>query len=309
MSRRKLLAERARIVRAVRAFFDARGFLEVETPTLVPSPGMDLHLDAFAVVRPDDGAPRPLWLATSPEYQMKRLLADGWTRIFQIGRSYRRGELGVQHNPEFTMLEWYRGEAGMDDVLRDTEELVAEVTGGAIVVDGVRVDATPPFARMTVVEAYARFASIEEAEVLRCAREDEERFFRLYVERVEPGLAALPRATFLVDYPAEMASLARKKPADARFAERFELYAHGLELCNGFGELIDPIEQRARFEADQAARRARGLPVYPIDEAFMAALLRMPPSGGNALGLDRLVALACGTKRIGDVIAFTHEET
>ncbi len=306
---RKKLAERARLLRAVRAFFDAKDFLEVETPTLVPSPGMDLHLDAFPVVRADDGFGRPLWLATSPEYQMKRLLADGHPRIYQIGRSYRRGELGAQHNPEFTMLEWYRGDAGMEDVLRDTEELVAAVSGGALVVDGVRVDATPPFDRLTVAEAYARFAGVDEAELLRLARTDEDRFFRLYVERVEPALATLPRATFLVDYPAEMASLARKKPADPRFAERFELYAHGLELCNGFGELVDPVEQRARFEADQAARRERGLPVYPIDEAFLASLARMPPSGGNALGLDRLIALACGTKRIGDVMAFTLDET
>ena len=150
----KRLVERARILRAVRAFFDGRGFLEVETPTIVPSPGMDLHLDAFPVVREDDGLGRPLWLATSPEYQMKRLLAAGHARIYQIGRSYRRGELGAQHNPEFTMLEWYRAEAGMGDVLRDTEELVAHVSGGSLVVDGVRVDATPPFDRLTVSAAY-----------------------------------------------------------------------------------------------------------------------------------------------------------
>ncbi len=303
----KRLVERARVVRAVRAFFEAREFLEVETPTIVPSPGMDLHLDAFPVA----GLPgdvRPMYLATSPEYQMKRLLADGFARIFQIGRAYRRGELGAQHNPEFSLLEWYRSDAGVDDVMRDTEELVAAVSGGAFVVDGVRVDATPPFDRLGVVEAYARFAGTAEGETLRLARSDEERFFRLYVEKVEPGLTTLSRATFLVDYPAEMASLARRKPADPRFAERFELYVHGLELCNGFGELTDAREQRARFEADQAARRERELDVYPIDEKLLAALPKMPPSGGNALGLDRLIALACGTKTIGDVIAFTFDD-
>ena len=302
---KQLLVERARVLRLVRAFFEARGFLEVETPTLVPSPGMDLHLDAFPV---ETGGARPRYLATSPEYQMKRLLADGHERIFQIGRSYRRGESGAQHNPEFTMLEWYRAHAGMDDVMRDTEQLVAAVSGGRLVVDGVVVDATPPFSRLSVTRAFGDFADTGEEETLRLAREDEDRFFRLLVEKVEPGIARLPKATFVVDYPAEMASLAKKRADDPRFAERFELYAHGLELCNGFGELTDPVEQRARFESDQAARRARSLPVYPIDEAFLASMARLPPSGGNALGLDRLVALVCGTKNIADVMAFTDEE-
>ncbi|CAN5326383.1 EF-P lysine aminoacylase EpmA [soil metagenome] len=307
--RKKKLVERARVLRDVRAFFDARDFLEVETPTLVPSPGMDLHLDAFPVEAGTPENARTLYLGTSPEYQMKRLLADGYARIFQIGRAYRRGEAGAQHNPEFTMLEWYRANAGVEDVMRDTEELVAAVTGGAVVIDGFRVDTTPPFARLTVSEAFARFGDTSEEETLRIASEDEDRFFRLLVERVEPAIAKLEAATFLVDYPAPMASLARKKPSDPRVAERFELYVHGLELCNGFGELTDATEQRARFAIDQAERRSRKMTVYPIDEAFLSSMKNLPPSGGNALGLDRLVALACGTKNIGDVIAFTTEET
>ncbi|HEY1955006.1 MAG TPA: EF-P lysine aminoacylase EpmA [Polyangiaceae bacterium] len=297
----KLLAERARVVRAVRAFFESRGFVEVETPAIVPSPGMDLHLDAFAVERG--------YLITSPEYQMKRLLADGWERIFQIARCFRRGERGAQHNPEFTMVEWYRGNGGAEDVMRDTEQLAAAVSGGAFRVDGRVIDGRPPFSRITVCDAFQRFAGVSEADVLAWAASDEDRYFRTWVERVEPRIAEMDRAVFVVDYPAPMASLARQKPSDARFCERFELYVAGIELCNGFGELTDPREQRARFEHDQAARKARGLPVYPIDEKFMAALERgMPPSGGNALGVDRLVALVCGTTDIRRVIAFSADD-
>jgi len=295
------LAERARIVRAVRAFFESRGFVEVETPAIVPSPGMDLHLDPFGV----EGG----FLITSPEYQMKRLLADGWERIFQICRCFRRGERGAQHNPEFTMVEWYRGNSGAEDVMRDTEQLAAAVSGGAFRVDGREVDVRPPLSRITVCEAFERFAGVRERDVLAWAASDEDRYFRTWVERVEPRVAEMDRAVFVVDYPAPMASLARTKPSDARFCERFELYVAGIELCNGFGELTDPREQRARFERDQEERKRRGLPVPPIDEKFIAALERgMPPSGGNALGLDRLVALACGTTDIRRVIAFSADE-
>ena len=298
---KKLLAERARHVRAIRAFFESRGFVEVETPAIVPSPGMDLHLDAYAV-----GGD---WLITSPEYQMKRLLADGWERIFQIARCFRRGERGERHNPEFTMVEWYRGNAGVEDVMRDTEQLVAAVSGGVFRLDGRTIDARPPYSRMTVCEAFARFAGVREDDVLAWAARDEDAYFRAWVDQVEPRIAELDRPTFVVDYPAEMASLARKKPDDARFCERFELYVAGVELCNGFGELTDPREQRARFEHDQTERARRGLPVLPIDEKLMAALARgLPPCAGNALGVDRLVALACGTTDIRRVLAFSADE-
>jgi lysyl-tRNA synthetase class 2 len=298
---RPLLVERARVVRAVRAFFESRGFLEVETPAVVPSPGMDLHLDAFAV--------ESRWLITSPEYQMKRLLAEGHERIFQIGRCFRRGERGALHNPEFTMVEWYRGHAGVEDVMRDTEQLVAAATGGEVRVGGRAVDVRPPLSRVSVCEAFERHAGVPEAQVLAWAASDEDAYFRTWVERVEPRLAEADRGLFVVDYPAPMASLARKKPSDPRFCERFEVYVAGVELCNGFGELTDPREQRERFERDQAARAARGLPVYPIDEKFMAALERgLPPSAGNALGVDRLVALACGTDDIRDVLAFSADD-
>jgi lysyl-tRNA synthetase class 2 len=273
---------------------------------MVPSPGLDLHLDAFEAAGGDRGAPR--WLATSPEYQMKRLLGDGWPRIYQIGPCFRRGELGERHNPEFTMLEWYRAHAGVDDVMRDTEQLVAAVTGGTVAVDGRSIDVRPPVVRLGVCEAFERFAGWTRQRTLDAAASDEDAYFRAMVDLVEPAIEKLPHAVFLVDYPATQASLARKKPGDPLLAERFELYVAGVELCNGFGELVDPVEQRARLEHDRAGRAARGLPVYPVDEKFLEALARVPPSGGNALGLDRLVALACGTTRIADVVAFTTDE-
>lgn len=314
MKTNKRLAERARVLREARAFFESRGYLEVETPIAIPCPGLDLHLDAFEAVPTGisvrAGAP-PRFLSTSPEYQMKRLLVDGHARIFQITRAFRAGELGERHNPEFTILELYRAGAGAEEIMRDTEQLVARVTGGAVRLpaEGRVVDLRPPLRRMPLVEAYERFAGTAKGETLRLAAEDEDTFFRLLVDRVEPALAALDHGVFVTDYPATQASLARKKPSDPRVAERFELYVAGVELCNGFGELTDPVEQRARFRHDQEERARRGKPVYPLDERFLADLERgMPESGGNAIGFDRLVALACGTTSIRDVIAFTDDE-
>ena len=304
----KRLNERGAILRGIRRFFEARGFLEVETPILVPSPGLDVHLDAFEL-ETTVGASPARYLITSPEYQMKRLLADGYEKIFQVTKVFRRGERGARHNPEFTMLEWYRANASVLDVMRDTEELVAETTDGKIALGPRRVLTMPPFPRMTVCEAFESFARVTPDETLRLAAEEEDVFFRLLVERVEPKIELLDRPLFLTEYPATQASLARNKPDDPRVAERFELYVAGVELCNGFGELTDPTEQRARLERDRRERKIRGLPVYPLDERFLGALVRgIPESGGNALGVDRLVALACGTTNIGDVMAFTEDE-
>ncbi|HEY8089948.1 MAG TPA: EF-P lysine aminoacylase EpmA [Polyangiaceae bacterium] len=302
----KRLRERAAVLAAVRRFFDARGFLEVTTPVVVPSPGLDLHLDAFAVEGGERGAPR--WLITSPEYQMKRLLGEGWERIYEITPCFRRGEVGSRHNPEFSMLEWYRARADVEEVVRETEQLVAAVTGGSVMLGDRRVDVRPPLERIPVCAAFERFAGWTVDHTLEAAAHDEDRYFRALVDTVEPALASMDRGVFLVDYPATQASLARRKPSDPRLAERFELYVAGVELCNGFGELVDPAEQRSRLEHDQSLRRERGLPVYPIDERFLEALARVPPSAGNALGLDRLVALACGTTEIAEVLAFTADE-
>ncbi len=320
------LRRRSELMGVVRRFFDARRYLEVETPLLVPSPGMDVHLDAFPVVGLE-GAP-PRYLATSPEYQMKRLLAAGVPRLFQLGKCFRRGEVGARHNPEFTMLEWYRAFGTFEEMIDETEALIVEVATAArgtaeLVVprpfasmsysnEGPRVvPLDPPFERLPILEAFERHATAsrigrqEALDLALSARpEDEERFFRVLVEEVEPALAEGPPVV-LVDYPVTQASLARKRDADPRLAERFEVFVGGIELCNGFGELVDPVEQRARFAVDQKARAARGVEVYPIDERFLDALDEgVPPSAGNALGVDRLVALALGAAEIGDVLAF-----
>jgi lysyl-tRNA synthetase class 2 len=295
---------RARALETARATFRRRGFVEVETPTIVPSPGLDTHLDAFDV---GHGS----FLATSPEYQMKRLLVGGVPRCFQLGRAYRREEQGARHNPEFTMLEWYRAFGTMEDVMHDTEELVREVVV-ACSSDPATLQALAPeepFERLRVAEAFERFASIPLEETLRLATEDEERFFEILAFTVEPALAEQGRPVFLTHYPRPMASLAALDPSDVRFALRFELYAQGVELCNGFDELTDPVEQRARFESDRALRAERGRPVYPIDERFLESLREgMPPSAGNALGFDRLVMLALGRRELADVLAFPFGE-
>lgn len=302
------LRGRADVIAAVRAFFAERDYLEVETPAIVPSPGLDLHLDAFEA----GPSPTPAFLVTSPEYQMKRLLAGGLDRIVQLGRCFRRAEEGARHNPEFTMIEWYRAGATMAELMDETEALVHAMAARFRPADrpilGQPCDLSAPFVRMTVAEAFARFAATAEDRMLALAHEDEERFFRLLVDEVEPALATVGAPVFMHRYPAPQASLARLAPDDPRYAERFELYVADLELCNGFGELTDPIEQRLRLERDRRDRAAAGLPVYPIDEAFLAALHEgLPPCAGNALGLDRLVALCLGARSVADVMAFPRE--
>lgn len=288
----ELLRLRATAMAAIRRFFAAREFIEVDTPSLVPSPGLDAHLSAFEVRSPDGRIVG--WLATSPEYQMKRLLCEGAERIFQLGRSYRAEEHGTHHEREFTMLEWYRTNAGSDDVIRDTEELVSTL---ARELDSEMTDrVSPPWERITVEEAFEKHAGamVDPA--------DEEQFFRTWAERVQPRLGA-HRPVVVTHWPASMASLANLH--DDGTADRFEAFVSGIELCNGFGELTDAREQRRRFEADQGARRSAGAPVYPIDERFLDALEQgMPASGGNALGVDRLLMLLTGAESIQAVMPF-----
>ena len=294
------LRARALALQRIRRYFDRRDFIEVDTPIRVHSPGLDAYVDA---VRAEDG-----WLITSPELCMKRLLVFGLPRIYQLARCTRAGELGSLHEPEFLMLEWYRAFAGHDEVMRDTELLVADVvealSGRAWVSRGDRrVHIRPPFERLGVREAFRRYAGVENAVEL--ARSDEGRYFDLFVERVEPALQELPNALFLVDFPATQAGLARLSASDPTVAERFELFIGGVEVSNGFGELTDAAEQRRRFLAEQERRRRAGAPVHPVDERFLSALeVGMPPSAGNALGVDRLVALALGVENIADVQAF-----
>ncbi|MBK8172657.1 MAG: EF-P lysine aminoacylase GenX [Sandaracinaceae bacterium] len=294
------LGQRARVLRAIRSYFDACDFVEVDTPLMVPSPGLDVHLDAFEIK--DTRAPR--YLITSPEYQMKRLLAEGMPRIVQLCHCFRRNEEGSRHQPEFMMAEWYRTSAGIEEMMCDTEALVEHVArtllGTAVIpAMGNAVDVGAPWERLTVRDAFMRYANVSLDDVL----PSEEKFYELLVDKVEPMLG-LGKPTLLYAYPASMASLARLTPNDPTTAERFEAYIDGVELCNGFGELTDPREQRARFEQDQAQRRKLSKPVYPIDEEFLSALDRgIPASGGNALGVDRLVMLITGATSIEDVVS------
>ncbi len=304
----KALVDRARVCAALREHFERERFVEVETPAMVPSPGLDLHLDAYRVDSLEDR-----WLITSPEYQMKRLLAGGVPRCFQLARCFRRGEVGGRHNPEFTMLEWYRAFAGMDEMIADTEEVLRaalRVFGRTeVVVDGRAIDVSAPAYRVTVADAFEDLAKVGEDEMLRLAREDEARFFEHLVNDIEPVLAKHPVPVVLHRYPKEMTSLAQLSDDDKRYADRFEVYVGGIELSNGFVELTSADEQRARLERDQIERAARGLPVYPIDERFLAALEEgMPPAAGNALGLDRLLMLASGRASIAEVLAFPASE-
>ena len=292
----EVLRLRAKAMEAVRRFFTERDFVEVETPSIVPCPGLDVHLSAFEVR--DPGGRTVGWLATSPEYQMKRLLSAGAERIFQLCRSYRAEEHGRHHEREFSMLEWYRAHATSDDVIRDTEGLmtrIAEAIGSA---DAAVLSS--PWDRMTVDEAFDRHAR------RRVDPADEETFFRIWAEEVQPALGA-ERPVVVTHWPASMASLAKLHPDGT--ADRFEAFFRGIELCNGFGELTDAAEQRRRFERDRAHRREAGLPVYPIDERFLEALAAgMPESGGNALGIDRALMLLTGASSIQSVMPFPAED-
>jgi lysyl-tRNA synthetase class 2 len=303
------LRARARAWREVRGLLDAQDFLEVETPLAVPSPGLDVHLAAFEVL----GMRAPRWLITSPEYQMKRLLAGGLGRIYQLGRCFRRDERGDRHEPEFTMLEWYRAFESSEALMRDTEQIVAtlasalrgttRLTVDALGARSAGVELAPPWDRVRVEDALHAHAGARLDDLLL----DEERFFRVWSHEVEPKLG-FERPVFVVDWPASMASLARLHPDRPAFADRFEAYVCGVEICNGFGELIDPVEQRARLLRDQEERRSRGLPVPPIDERFLGALEEgLPPCSGNAMGMDRVLALLLGASTIAEVMAIDSE--
>jgi lysyl-tRNA synthetase class 2 len=308
---------------ALRRFFGERGYLEVETPLLVPAPGMEPHITAFDVpFRPetDVGRPRTLYLHTSPEYAMKRLLADDQGPLFQIAKVFRNGEVSDAHNPEFTLLELYRPNADYHAVMAELELALAQ---GEKAVGARPFFAHVPYERLTVKEAVRRATDIDleacpDGPALRRAAEAigvrvgdaqdfDDVFFHLFLQRVESGLGQ-ERPTFLTEYPAPMAALARLKPGDARVAERFELYARGSELANGFSELTDAAEQRRRLLEEQALRRRLGRPVYPLDEAFLGALQRMPPAGGVAVGLDRVLMQMLGYTQIDRVLFFPARE-
>jgi lysyl-tRNA synthetase class 2 len=333
--RRPFLLGRNRIQAALRGFFAERDFVEVDTATLQTSPGNEAHLHAFATeVIGLDGSRAPLYLHTSPEFACKKLLAAGEPRIACFAHVYRNRERGPLHHPEFTMLEWYRAGESYEILMKDCEEilgLAAETAGTRTLT--YRGRETDPFRepeRLSVAEAFERFAGIDllasvdrngetdrehlaaslKAAGLRVAEDDTwaDLFSRVIVERVEPNLG-LGRATILDEYPVAEAALARPTARDPRAAERFELYACGVELANAFGELTDAAEQRRRFEAEMREKMRVYGESYPVDEDFLAALAHMPEASGIALGFDRLVMLAAGASRIDQVLWAPVPET
>jgi lysyl-tRNA synthetase class 2 len=329
-ARLPFLRRRARLAAETRAFFTARGYAEAETPCLVPVPGMEVHLRAFrSEYRPHLGAGRAttLWLRTSPELALKRLLVAGAGRIFELARVWRNGELSPRHAPEFTMLEWYAPRLTLDGLMDETELFVRSVCPRHVAHGGVATDLAAPFERLSCAHVFRTYCNgleiletvdpataAGDAEALHAAARAagldlqaglswEDAFFHLLLTHVEPRLGR-DRATFLTHWPAPQAALARRDPAEPRAALRFELFVAGLELANAFDELTDPAEQRARFTRDVEARKAEaGEEGWDVDEDFLAALDHgMPAGSGIALGFDRLAMLASGAQQIQQVL-------
>ena len=326
VDRRPFLLARREITRAIRAWFDEQGFFEVETGILQVSPGNETHLHAPRTeLMRGDGSRVSRYLRTSPEFACKKLLAAGEQKIFELARVFRDRERGDLHLPEFTMLEWYRANAGYDAVMADASVVIAhaaQATGtGNFSFRGKNCD---PFAEpelLTVASAFDRFAGVDLLATIRggegdraalaaaakgCVRiaDDDtwsDIFSKVLVEHVEPHLGQ-GRLTVLIEYPAPEAALARTKTSDPRVAERFEVYACGVELANGFGELTDAVEQRHRFSASMDEKERRYGERYPLDDDFLAAVAHMPEASGVALGFDRLVMLASGAPKIDQVV-------
>jgi lysyl-tRNA synthetase class 2 len=293
------LAMRSQIIAAIRDFFKQQDYLEIETPCRIPAPAPEAHIDAQSS--------GDWYLQTSPELCMKRLLAAGFERIYQICRSFRKNERGNRHLPEMTLLEWYTAGVDYTHMMQQCEALILFVVqrlaiSTSITYQGRSIDLQPPWARITVSEAFEHYADCSMAQALTSDRFDE-----VMGLQIEPQLG-LQRPVILMDYPSRHGALARTKPGRSDLVERFELYIGGLELCNAFSELTDPAEQRRRFEQESAQRCQTGKPVAPLPEPFLNDLKSMPDATGNALGLDRLVMLLCDTPTIDDVVAFTPEE-
>jgi len=333
---KELMVERAKILKGIRDFFWGKGFLEVETPELVRLPGMEPHLDVFQTTftgLPLEGEPaenEKMFLITSPEYAMKKLLVAGHEKIFQITKSFRNKEHeSTLHNPEFTMIEWYRAFASYEEIMKDIEELVStlvkNLTGEHwIAYAGNRVDVSAPWERVRMRDLFKKYANIEcedfedEAKFRKTLKSQgykvsaktsyDDMFFMVFLNVIEPNLG-VKKPTIVFEYPARMAALSKKCEHDPKYAERFEVYIAGMELCNAFTELNDPVEQRERLEAEREERQKMGKKDYPVDQSFIRALeFGMPPSGGIALGVDRLVMLLTGVTDIRDVLFFPHRD-
>jgi len=297
--RKKALQQRARLLQGIRRFFIGKGYLEVETPHRIPTPAPESYIDAV---------PSDTWfLHASPEICMKRMMAAGYEKIFQICRCWRGKERGSQHLPEFTLLEWYRAGGDYRSLMEECEELIRSVAGAIglgqkIIFRGHEIDLSEPWERISVNEAFQDYTQTTMTEAL-----EQKLFDEIMVQDIEPRLG-VEKPTFIYDYPAERAALARLKQEDQSVAERFELYAGGLELANGFSELVDSKEQRKRFYIENENRQSLGRRIYPMPDKFLAELDDMPPSAGIALGVDRLVMVFLDAKSIDEVVAFTPEE-
>lgn len=291
------LKQRAEILQAIRQSLDARGYVEVDTPQRVRTPGTDVHIDAFES--------EDRYLITSPEFHMKRLLAQGMERIYSICHCFRKGERTALHNPEFTMLEFYAAGLDLEGMIGEMEKTVwdvaAKVGKRAVMYGNGSCDLQPPWSQTSVDDAFKRFACWSPLRNF-----DEYRFYFDLVDKVESHLG-LGKPTILYHYPPKLALLAKVAPSEPPVARRFEVYVTGIEIANAFEELTDPLEQRCRFDSDLETRRKLSKPLYPRDEVFLNSLSDMPECSGVALGLDRLVMLLCGAEKIDEVIAFPDE--
>ena len=297
--RKPHLLLRARIFQNIREFFITRGYLEIETPQLITAPAPETHIEPLSI--------HDRYLQTSPELCMKRLLSAGFPKIFQIARCFRGGERGDLHLPEFSLLEWYRTGIDYHDLMEECEALFLFLChrldmGAGLRYRGVEIDLCTPWERLTVRTAFERYASVSLDQAL-----NSNRFDQTMVEDIEPHLG-IKTPTFLYDYPASLAALARLKPGCPSIAERFEIYMGGIELANGFSELNDAHEQRKRFEKELTQSALLGKRVSPMPERFLKALKHMPEAAGIALGLDRLVMIFSGARTIDKVVAFVPEE-
>lgn len=333
---------RSKILSLIRQFFLKNGFLEIETPSLVAEPGMEPHLNPLKTTISFLNKNFPAYFVTSPEYAMKKLLTAGFTKIFQICRSYRNGEVGRLHNLEFTILEWYRSNADYKTIMGDVEKMFLYILNhlliqnkklkiknknlgkNFIIYQNQKIDLSLPWPRLTVKEAFRKYAGINLDKVLdresmaRIAKikgytvnkDDrfDDIFFKIFLNEIEPHLGK-GKPTILMDWPIELAALSRKKPSNPRYAERFEIYIAGLELGNAFSELTDSVEQENRLKKERQLREKMGKEVYNIDKEFIQALkLGLPPSGGIAMGVDRIVMLFTDAKSIEEVIFFPTKQ-
>ncbi len=327
-----LFHTRAKIIRTIRTFFESKSFLEIEPPYLTPYPTLDSNIDSIKVALHDGkGIPHSFFLHTSPEHVMKKLLAAGAERIFFLGKVFRDREITPLHNPEFTMVEWYRTNATYVNIQKDTEELIRFIASELfakeeIIYQGKKIDLRAPWERVTIKDLFKQRVNINLEENLttellknaavscniKFASDDdwESLFFRIFLEKIEPTLGK-NKPTFVLDYPVRMGQMAKRKQKNPEWVERVELYIAGIELANGYSELLAPDEQKERFEREQKKRTASENSTYPIDAELISALrMGIPPSAGIALGIDRLVMFFTDRKNIQDVLLFPlHQYT